>query len=115
MTAGGAPVLAGIDARGPDLSAVFLAVRGQGQSRSLFWGSFDLAVTRFSGRPAPARENADAITREAYSHEVNQRRLLAGNGGFGDAAFYCYAAPAPKGLDAAPIQPAKAGYNHAFG
>jgi hypothetical protein len=76
-----------------------------------FWGSFDLAVTRFSGRVAPPREGADAITREAYSHEVISAGFWPGNGGFGDAAFYCYAAPAPKGLDAATIQPAKAGFN----
>ena len=80
-----------------------------------FWGSFDLAVTRFSGRPAPPRENADAVTREAYSHEVISAGFWPGNGGFGEAAFYCYAAPAPKGLDAAAIQPAKAGYNTALG
>jgi hypothetical protein len=76
-----------------------------------FWGSFDLAVTRFSGRPAPPREGADAITREAYSHEVISAGFWPGNGGFGDAAFYCYAAPAPKGLEAATIQPPKAGFN----
>jgi Family of unknown function (DUF5996) len=80
-----------------------------------FWGSFDLAVTRFSGRPAPPREGADAITREAYSHEVISAGFWPGNGGFGEAAFYCYAAPAPKGLDAAPIQPAKATYNKTLG
>jgi hypothetical protein len=79
-----------------------------------FWGSFDLAVTRFSGRPAPPREGADAITREAYSHEVISAGFWPGNGGFGEAAFYCYAAPAPKGLEAAAIQPAKAGYNTAL-
>lgn len=79
-----------------------------------FWGSFDLAVTRFSGRPAPPREGADAITREAYSHEVISAGFWPGNGGFGEAAFYCYAAPAPKGLDAATIQPAKAGFNKAL-
>jgi hypothetical protein len=80
-----------------------------------FWGSFDLAVTRFSGRPAPPRPNADAVTREAYSHEVISAGFWPGNGGFGEAAFYCYAAPAPKGLDAAAIQPAKAGYNSTLG
>ena len=80
-----------------------------------FWGSFDLAVTRFSGRPAPPREGADAVTREAYSREVISAGFWPGNGGFGEAAFYCYAAPAPKGLDAATIQPAKAGYNTALG
>jgi Family of unknown function (DUF5996) len=80
-----------------------------------FWGSFDLAVTRFSGRPAPPREGADAITREAYSHEVISAGFWPGNGGFGEAAFYCYAAPSPKGLDAASIEPAKAGYNQTLG
>ncbi len=80
-----------------------------------FWGSFDLAVTRFSGRPAPPREGADTITREAYSHEVISAGFWPGNGGFGEAAFYCYAAPAPKGLENAAIQPAKAAYNSALG
>ncbi len=80
-----------------------------------FWGSFDLAVTRFSGRPAPPRPNADAITREAYSHEVISAGFWPGNGGFGQAAFYCYAAPAPAGLDAASIQPAKAAYDSKLG
>jgi hypothetical protein len=80
-----------------------------------FWGSFDLAVTRFSGRPAPPRAGADAVTREAYSHEVISAGFWPGNGGFGQAAFYCYAAPAPKGLEAATIQPGKAGYNKALG
>jgi hypothetical protein len=80
-----------------------------------FWGSFDLAVTRFSGRPAPPREGADSITREAYSHEVISAGFWPGNGGFGDAAFYCYAAPAPAGLEKATIQPAVARYNTALG
>jgi Family of unknown function (DUF5996) len=80
-----------------------------------FWGSFDLAVTRFSGRPAPPREGADSITREAYSHEVISAGFWPGNGGFGEAAFYCYAAPAPVGLDKAAIRPAVAGYNTALG
>jgi Family of unknown function (DUF5996) len=79
-----------------------------------FWGSFDLAVTRFSGRPAPPREGADAITREAYSHEVISAGFWPGNGGFGEAAFYCYAAPAPKGLDSASIVPPKASYSQAL-
>ncbi len=80
-----------------------------------FWGSFDLAVTRFSGRPAPPRAGADAITREAYSHEVISAGFWPGNGGFGEAAFYCYAAPAPAGLDKASIQPAKAAYDPKLG
>jgi hypothetical protein len=80
-----------------------------------FWGSFDLAVTRFSGRPAPPRKGADAITREAYSQEVISAGFWPGNGGFGEAAFYCYAAPAPNGLENAAIQPAKAAYNKDLG
>jgi hypothetical protein len=80
-----------------------------------FWGSFDLAVTRFSGRPAPAREGADLITREAYSHEVISAGFWPGNGGFGEAAFYCYAAPSPVGLGAAPIAPPAAKYDSALG
>ena len=80
-----------------------------------FWGSFDLAVTRFSGRKAPERQGADAITREAYSHEVISAGFWPGNGGFGEAAFYCYAAPAPLGLEAEAIQPAAASYNPALG
>jgi hypothetical protein len=80
-----------------------------------FWGSFDLAVTRFSGRRAPMKANADAITREAYSHEVISAGFWPGNGGFGEAAFYCYAAPAPAGLDAEGIEPAAAKYNAELG
>jgi hypothetical protein len=80
-----------------------------------FWGSFDLAVTRFSGRPAPPREGADAITREAYSQEVISAGFWPGNGGYGKAAFYCYAAPSPKGLEAAKIAPAQAKWDAALG
>jgi hypothetical protein len=74
-----------------------------------FWGSFDLAVTRFSGRRAPPRPHADLITREAYSHEVISAGFWPGNGGFGAPAFYCYAAPSPAALDQQTIQP-RAGY-----
>jgi hypothetical protein len=63
-----------------------------------FWGSLDLAVTRFSGRRAQARPGADAIQAEAYSHEVISAGFWPGNGGYGRAAFYCYAAPVPPGL-----------------
>jgi hypothetical protein len=68
-----------------------------------FWGSFDLAVTRFNGRRAPARPGADSIQAEAYSHEVISAGFWPGNGGYGRAAFYCYAAPVPEGLDKAVI------------
>lgn len=80
-----------------------------------FWGSFDLAVTRFSGRPAPPREGADRITREAYSQEVISAGFWPGNGGYGKAAFYCYAAPAPKGLDVAAIRPPQAAFERGLG
>jgi hypothetical protein len=62
-----------------------------------FWGSFDLAVTRFSGRPAPEREGADLITREAYSHEVISHGFWPGNKDM-EAAFYSYTTPEPAGL-----------------
>ena len=80
-----------------------------------FWGSFDMAVTRFSGRVAPPRAGADAIQREAYSHEVISAGFWPGNGGYGAAAFYCYAAPVPKGLAAAKVRPAAAGWDKALG
>ncbi len=80
-----------------------------------FWGSFDLAVTRFSGRAAAARVGADRVTREAYSHEVISAGFWPGNGGFAAAAFYCYAAPVPEGLDKAAIEPASAKYNAKLG
>jgi len=80
-----------------------------------FWGSFDLAVTRFSGRPAPPRPGADMIQREAYSHEVISAGFWPGNGGYGAAAFYCYAAPVPAGLSEATIRPGEAGWDKALG
>ncbi|NYF92178.1 DUF5996 family protein [Tunturiibacter empetritectus] len=80
-----------------------------------FWGSFDLAVTRFSGRPAPPRPGADSIQREAYSHEVISAGFWPGNGGYGTAAFYCYAAPVPDGLADAKIRPDGAGWDKALG
>ena len=68
-----------------------------------FWGSFDLAVTRFSGQRAPAREGKDPVQSEAYSHEVISAGFWPGNGGYGRAAFYAYAAPVPIGLSEAQI------------
>jgi hypothetical protein len=76
-----------------------------------FWGSFDLAVTRFSGRPAPARAGADTITREAYSHEVISHGWWPGGGPVNEPAFYAYAAPEPQGLKAAAVLPAAAYYS----
>ena len=80
-----------------------------------FWGSFDLAVTRFSGRPAPPRPEADAITREAYSHEVISHGWWPGQGPLGKAAFYSYTAPAPEGLGDAQVQPQQAHYDSTVG
>ncbi|HSB10190.1 MAG TPA: DUF5996 family protein [Blastocatellia bacterium] len=70
-----------------------------------FWGSFDLAVTRFSGRLAPERPGADSITREAYSHEVISHGFWPGGGAVPSPVFYSYTAPAPAGLDKEPIHP----------
>ena len=81
---------------------------GKSSPVHFFWGSFDLAVTRFSGRPAPARPDADLITREAYSHEVISHGWWPGQGPLGKPAFYSYTAPAPEGLKAAALRPDKA-------
>ena len=70
-----------------------------------FWGSFDLAVSRFSGRRAPERPGADAVTREAYSHEVSSVGFWPGTVGVKDAAFYSYAAPEPQGFKEARVRP----------
>ena len=80
-----------------------------------FWGSFDLAVTRFSGRPAPVKPDADTITREAYSHEVISHGWWPGQGPLGKAAFYSYTAPAPEGLSEAKVRPEQAYYNKEMG
>ncbi len=76
-----------------------------------FWGSFDLAVTRFSGRRAPERPGADPITREAYSHEVSSVGWWPGGGAVNDAAFYSYTAPEPGGFRTYPVRPAQAFYH----
>ena len=79
-----------------------------------FWGSFDLAVTRFSGRKAPPRPGADHVQAEAYSHECISAGFWPGNGGYGQAAFYCYAAPVPDGLPTAQI-PGPGAFNSKLG
>jgi hypothetical protein len=76
-----------------------------------FWGSFDLAVTRFSGRRAPEREGADSINREAYSHEVISHGFWPGSGNIQMPAFYSYTTPEPAGLPQAAIRPSGAFYN----
>jgi hypothetical protein len=76
-----------------------------------FWGSFDLAVTRFSGRPAPERPGADPITREAYSHEVSSAGFWPGGGDIKGPAFYSYAAPEPPGFSEQKVRPQAAFYH----
>lgn len=85
----------------------------------LFWGSFDLAVTRFSGRRAPLHPGGvaglpDAITREAYSHEVSSAGFWPGEGA-GEPMFYSYAYPAADGYKAYAVEPAEARWDEALG
>lgn len=84
-----------------------------------FWGSFDLAVTRFSGRPAPrhpgAPNVADHVTREAYSHEVISVGFWPGGGPVRQAVFYAYAYPEPAGLAEHPVRPPEAYYSRDMG
>jgi hypothetical protein len=86
----------------------------------LFWGSFDLAVTRFSGRPAPRHPGGvphlpDAVAREAYSHEVSSAGFWPGGGGVDYPAFYSYAYPEPPGFREAAVRPAGAAFNAQLG
>jgi len=84
-----------------------------------FWGSFDLAVTRFSGRPAPPHPGGiphlpDAVTREAYSQEVSSLGFWPGNAAAPTPIFYSYAYPEPPGFKEAKVQPAAAFYEPNF-
>ena len=79
-----------------------------------FWGSFDLAVTRFNGKRASARPGVDSIQAEAYSHEVISAGFWPGNGGYGRTAFYSYAAPTPDGLQNTVLK-GKGGFNPKMG
>jgi len=83
---------------------------GKSSPVHFFWGSFDLAVTRFSGRPAPARPDADRITQLSYNEEVMSVGFWPGAGDV-DAAFYAYAAPEPPGFADAKVLPAAAFYH----
>jgi len=94
--------------------------RGKTSPSHLFWGSFDLAVTRFSGRLAPVHPGGvphlpDSVTREAYSHEVISAGFWPGGGGYDHAAFYAYAYPTPEGFAASPVEPAGATWNAELG
>ncbi len=92
------------------LDAFRARFRGKCSPVHFFWGSFDLAVTRFSGRPAPPRLGADRVTQEAYGEEVSSVGFWPGTPGVCDAAFYSYAAPEPPGFRTHPVRPAAARY-----
>jgi hypothetical protein len=89
---------------------------GKASPVHFFWGSFDLAVTRFSGRTAPPPTSvtpnvASWVMAEAYSHEVSSCGFWPGNGGYGRAAFYTYAYPEPAGFSGTRLQTAEAFYD----
>jgi hypothetical protein len=101
------------------VNAVFYLFRsryiGKVSPVHFFWGSFDLAVTRFTGRRAPPRPGADSVTREAYSHEVSSVGFWPGGGSVTGPGFYSYAAPEPAGFREAQVQPAAARYDAQLG
>jgi Family of unknown function (DUF5996) len=88
---------------------------GKSSPVHFFWGSCDLAVTRFSGRRAPERPGADRVTREAYSHEASSVGFWPGGGEVHGPAFYSYMAPGPPGFSEARIQPDAAFYHQTLG
>jgi hypothetical protein len=88
---------------------------GKASPVHFFWGGFDLALTFFSGRPAPERPGADALTREGYSFEVISGGFWPGTDQFPHAAFYSYTAPAPEGLASAAVRPEAAFYSQELG
>jgi hypothetical protein len=93
---------------------------GKASPVHFFWGGFDLAVTRFSGRTAPRHPGGipnlpDDVTREAYSHEVSSVGFWPGGGGVEFPAFYAYAYPTPKGFAETRVKPANASWNTELG
>jgi hypothetical protein len=88
---------------------------GKSSPMHCFWGSFDLAVTRFSGRRAPERPNAGAMIREAYSHEVSSVGFWPGSGDINDAAFCAYTVPELQGFREARGRPDAAFYQNQIG
>jgi uncharacterized protein DUF5996 len=105
-------ILASTDAVLQDFRARFI---GKSSPIHFFWGSFDLAVTRFSGRRAPERPGADRITREAYSHEVSSVGFWPGSGDVNVPAFYSYASPEPQGFKDYRVCPDAAWYRKELG
>jgi len=101
-------------ARGAEVMNEFRAgYIGKSSPVHFWWGAFDLAVTRFSGRRAPARAGADQVTKEAYSHEVISAGFWPGSGTLTEPAFYAYAAPEPEGFKTARVGPPQAFYGNA--
>ena len=107
-----------------NIDAVFQEFRtgflGKVSPVHLFWGSFDMAVTRFSGRRAPAHPGGipnlpDSITREAYSHEVSSAGFWPGGGGIDEPCFYSYAYPVPEGFAGQSVEPAAARFDKGLG
>lgn len=106
------------------IDAVFNQFRtgflGKVSPSHFFWGSFDLAMTRFSGRTAPRHPGGfpalpDTITREAYSHEVSSAGFWPGGGGVDEACFYSYAYPVPEGFASAKVMPSSAYFHEGLG
>jgi hypothetical protein len=92
---------------------------GKASPVHFFWGGFDLAVTRFSGRRAPLHPAVPAmalyVAQESYSHEVSSCGFWPGNGGYGRAAFYSYAYPEPQGFAQAKVRPSGAFFDQGLG
>jgi hypothetical protein len=101
-------ILVATDAVFKEFRARFI---GKSSPVHFFWGSFDLAVTRFSGRRAPERPGADPVTREAYSHEVISCGFWPGGGEVKEASYYTYAAPEPAGYGEQRVLPERAYYH----
>jgi hypothetical protein len=101
-------ILAAVDTVLKEFRAGFI---GKASPVHFFWGSFDLAVSRFSGRRAPPRPSADAITQKAYSHEVSSAGFWPGSGDVQEAAFYSYIVPEPAGFSISHIVPEHAFYH----
>ena len=96
------------------LSAARSDFIGKASPVHFFWGSFDLAASRFSGRPAPPREGP-AFMREAYSHEVISHGFWPGSGTVTEPAFYAYVVPPPAGFESIAVRPAAAYYHQELG
>src|ERR1700743_1393838 len=95
-----------------DFRALFI---GKSRPVHFFWGSFDLALTRFSGRRAPAKPGADRVTQEAYSHEVSSVGFWPGSGNVKEPSYYSYASPEPAGFSDYQVAPSSASYRKDMG